>query len=474
MTLRSLLLAGASLALVLPAAAQDAPAASADEGSPLADQALGRSFTVRAEDLPPPDASAAVRNPALTVERGDAMPVAPDGFTVTLFAELDGPRQMLVLEEGGVLVAQQQAGTVMYLGDEDGDGVAETVSHFAQNFEQPYGLARLPESSEHAGDILVADVRGIWRVPYEGGIRAGGTLMHGTVPKDQASEDQMAPQQPMDHVAVTEEGVFGSSDGHSTRSLAIDPETGALMVGVGSAGNISVEQEPRATVQMFAADGANQRTYATGTRNPIGVGFHPDTGDFWAIVQERDGFGNELVPDYFAQIEDGDFYGWPYSYTGSNPQPDFAERAPDGLVESAKVGDVLFEAHSSAMDYVFYTGDAFPEEYRGDAFVALKGSWNRADPTGYKVVRIPFEDGMPVDGSYSNFLAGFWVSGDDRAEVWGRPADVAMTTDGGLLVADDTGGTIWKVSYTGGIEGEPAADVPLPVSDEEQTEEPAN
>ena len=172
------------------------------------------------------------------------------------------------------------------------------------------------------------------------------------------------------------------------------------------------------------------------------------------------------MPDFFTRIAEGEFYGWPYSYTGSHPQPGFAERAPEGLIESAKVGEVLFEGHSAAMDFVFYTGTDFPEDYHGDAFVALKGSWNRADPTGYKVVRVPFENGEPADGSYENFLTGFWVSGDDRAEIWGRPADVAMSADGSLLVADDTGGTIWKVRYVGGEEPE----VPTPVSDEAQTE----
>ena len=150
-------------------------------------------------------------------------------------------------------------------------------------------MARLPEGDEHAGDILVADVRGVWRVPYNGGVRASGAAIHGTQPKSEVAADERHPQQPMDHLPVTEQGVLGGSDGHSTRSLALHPETGAMYVGVGSAGNIAVEQEPRATVQVFDADGGNQRTFATGTRNPIGIGFHPSTGDFWAIVQERDG-----------------------------------------------------------------------------------------------------------------------------------------------------------------------------------------
>ena len=205
---------------------------------------------------------------------------------------------------------------------------------------------------------------------------------------------------------------------------------------------------PRATIQAFDADGSNQRTFADGTRNPIGIGFRPGTDELWAIVQERDGLGNRLVPDYFTRVEEGDFYGWPYAYTGSNPQPQFASLAPEGRIEEAQVGDVLFEGHSAAMDFAF-APEGFGEEYAGDAFVALKGSWNRADPTGYKVVRVPFEDGEPT-GSYENFLAGFWVEGDDRAVVWGRPADLAFLPSGAMLVADDTGGTIWHVAPTGG------------------------
>jgi glucose/arabinose dehydrogenase len=143
----------------------------------------------------------------------------------------------------------------------------------------------------------------------------------------------------------------------------------------------------------------------------------------------------------------GAFYGWPYAYTGQHPQPGYADRAPE-KVASSKVPDLLFEAHSSALDLIFYDGAQFPSEYRGDAFVALRGSWNRLQPTGYKVVRVPFKQGRP-QGFYENFASGFWVAGLARAEVWGRPAAVAVAKDGALLIADDTGGTIWRVAYVG-------------------------
>ena len=182
-------------------------------------------------------------------------------------------------------------------------------------------------------------------------------------------------------------------------------------------------------------------------RNPTALAVHPDTGELYAVVQERDGLGDRLVPDYLIRVQQGGFYGWPYAYIGKYPHPGFAQMAPD-KVSSTITPDVLFEAHSSTLDLVFYTGDQSPEEYKGSAFVALKGSWNRSEPTDYKIVRVPFRNGRP-ESSYENFATGFWASGNERAEVWGRPAALAVAKDGSLLVADDTGGTIWRISYTG-------------------------
>jgi len=419
-----------------------------DQQSAMADQEPGKRFEVRADALPEPYADEAVRNPPNVVERGPSEPTAPEGFTVTLFAEqLKHPRKLLVMENGDVLLAEQEAGYVTFLRDEDGDGKADVVSRFADGFEQPYGMAVVP-SGEHQGDILVADARGIWRVPFkEGGIRPDMKEL------GKVDSSVTEPMTPADHIAVTESGVFGAAEGHTTRSLAVDPQSGAMFVGVGSMGNIAEEPEPKASVQRFDADGSNQTGFVSGTRNPIGLHFHPDTGDLWAVVQERDGLGSMLVPDYMARLSEGEFYGWPYSYLGGKPQPGFAERAP-ASAGSPKMPDLLFEAHSSAMDFGFVP-QSWPDDWRGDAIVALKGSWNRADPTGYKLVRVKFADGGPV-GWYENFLTGFWTEGDARATVWGRPASVAFLPDGGLLVADDTGGTVWRIApddlVTGAVE----------------------
>ena len=374
------------------------------------------------------------------MERGDHVPIVPPGFEVTLFADgLANPRQLEVLADGSVLLAQQQTGEVTWLRDDDGDGKADRRETAVTGMEEPYGLVMKDD-----GDLYVANFRGIF---VARGVAAKLT-------GDAAPQDLPLQMEP-----VTRLGVFGEAGGHSTRSLAIDPASGRMFVGVGSAENIGVEDPPRATVQVFDPSGGGQQTFASGTRNPVGIGFNPSTGKLWITVEERDGLGDELVPDYFTEVDEGDFFGWPYSYIGQHPQPGYADKAPDGRIAAAKVPSLLLEAHSSATDFVFYRGVQFPSEYRGDAFLTLKGSWNRADPTGYKVVHADFENGKPVNG-YENFMTGFWIAGDGPAKVWGRPATIAETPDGALLVGDDTGGTIWRVTYRGDISSQHAALAP--------------
>jgi glucose/arabinose dehydrogenase len=339
-----------------------------------------------------------------------------------------------------VLVAEQSGGYLTLLRD-DGEGRAKWIDRHVEDLNRPYGLAWQNDN------LLVADQDGIWQVPHViGALRAGKP-----VPAQRA--DQLPPDErkPMSGAygaqLITKKGVFGIAQGHQNRALVIDPKDGALFVGVGSSGNLGVEPEPKATIQRFDPDGSNQTTYASGTRNPTALAFHPDTGDLWAVVQERDGLGDNLPSDLLIRVQQGGFYGWPYAYVGNHPQPGFAQLAPD-KVNATITPDLLFEAHSSLLDLVFYQGDQFPAAYRGGLFVALKGSWNRSVPTGYKIVWVPFKDGRP-EGYYENFAVGFWASGEQRAEVWGRPAALAVAKDGALLVADDTGGTIWRIAYTG-------------------------
>lgn len=411
--------------------------AQAQTPSPGADQAIGQRFEIRADQLPKPFEGPIVRNPPLIVDRENRAPAVPDAFEVSLFADkLDNPRQALVLPNGDLGVVSQGSGTIFILRDADQDGRAEWIERFAAGFNKPNGIAH------RAGELLVADQEGIWGLTYQdGAIRSQGTQPRraADVPPEQRKPDPVMDGQKL----ITARGVFGGVQGHANRDLEIGPN-GQLYVGVGSAGNLGVEPEPKATIQRFSADGKEQTTIASGVRNPVGLAFHPETGALWATVQERDGFGDQLVPDYLIQVQEGGFYGWPYAYTGNHPQPGFATMAPDKIAASI-APDLLFEGHSAAMDFVFLTGERVPPDYRGDAIVALKGSWNRSKPTGYKVVRVKFEQGRPV-GWYDNFMTGFWTEGEDRALVWGRPADVALAPDGTLFVVDDTGGTIWRVT----------------------------
>jgi glucose/arabinose dehydrogenase len=444
----ALVLAVAAGTLMLSYLAIERRAISASEPAPAdmlaqnfqAQHEIGRRFHIDPADLPAPKTGPIVTNRSLTVPFTEQTLQVPQGFVAALFASgLANPRRLLVLANGDVLVAEQSAGYLTLLRD-DGTGHAVWIDRHVEDLNKPYGLAW---QGDH---LLVADQDGIWQVSHiTGALRAGRP-----VPAQRA--DQLAPDQrkpvPGAYGAemITKKGVFGIVQGHQNRHLAIDPKTGALFVGVGSSGNLGVEPEPKATIQRFDADGSNQMTYASGTRNPTALAFNPETGDLWATVQERDGLGDNLPSDYLIRVQQGGFYGWPYAYIGKHPQPGFAQLAPD-KVNASITPDLLFEAHASLLDLVFYEGDEFPPEYKGALFVALKGSWNRSVPTGYKVVRVPFKDGKP-EGYYENFATGFWASGEQRAEVWGRPAALAVAKDGSLLVADDTGGTIWRI-YNG-------------------------
>ncbi len=402
---------------------------------------IGKQYRINPAELPPPKAGPIVTNRVLIVPFNGQSLQVPPGFTATPFATgLVNPRRLLVLANGDVLVAEQSGGYLTLLRD-DGEGRAKWIDRHVEDLNRPYGLAWQNDN------LLVADQDGIWQVPHiVGAVRPGRP-----VPAQRA--DELPPDQRRPVVGaygaelVTKKGVFGIVVGHQNRDLKIDPKSGALFVGVGSSGNLGVEPEPKATIQRFDADGSNQTTYASGTRNPTALAFQPDTGQLWALVQERDGLGDNLPSDYLIRVQQNGFYGWPYAYIGKHPQTGFANIAPD-KVEASITPDLLFQAHSSVLDLVFYDGAQFPAEFKGSAFVALKGSWNRSQPTGYKVVRVPFKDGRP-EGYYENFATGFWASGENRAEVWGRPAALAVAKDGSLLVADDTGGTIWRISYTG-------------------------
>jgi glucose/arabinose dehydrogenase len=419
-------------------AATGKPSIVSGDPSLLPDQEIGRRFLVPADDLPAPKATPVASSRSFVLPYAGQVPHVPDGFEVTLFAGgLEHPRRLLVLPNGDIIVAEQRVGYLTLLREGE-DGKAGWIERHAEGFNAPYGLAW------REGKILVADQNGIWSVPHRlGGLRPGPASVQRL--EDVPPENRRPSPSLVGEKMITHKGAFGIVQGHQNRPLAIDPKSGALFIGVGSSGNLGVEPEVKASIQRFDANGSNQTTYASGMRNPTALAFQPGSGDLYAIVQERDGLGDGLVPDYLTRVQEGGFYGWPYSYIGPHPQPGFAQLNPE-KVKATLRPDVLFEAHSSLLDLVFYEGDQFPADFKGDAFVALRGSWNRSEPTGYKIVRIHFKDGRP-DGSYENFMTGFWVSGINRAEVWGRPAALAVMNDGSLLVADDTAGTIWRVMY---------------------------
>jgi glucose/arabinose dehydrogenase len=244
---------------------------------------------------------------------------------------------------------------------------------------------------------------------------------------------------------VTASGALGDGGGHSSRNIVFSPKGDKFYVAIGSRNNIAEDAEPRATIQEFAEDGTHLRTYAAGLRNPVGITFRPGTDELWTVVNERDGLGDELVPDYMTHVQAAGFYGWPYSYLGQHAEPSLQGKRPD-LVAKAIVPDLLFRSHSAPLGLVFYDGKQFPAAYQGDAFVALHGSWNAADPRGYMVVRVPFKDGRPA-GGYEAFVTGFRVGSDAPAKVWGRPVGLVVAQDGSLLVADDVSQSVWRISY---------------------------
>lgn len=381
----------------------------------IPEQKVGAHFDISPAHLAAVDKSSAVSNPSEKISRpASAVPLVPPGFRVNIFASnQNGARWMAVAPNGDVFLARSEEGKVVVLRDANGDGNAEQVADYAAGFSQPHGLAF------QAGALYVGDTKAVWRIPYKDG------------------DTRAASRAP-----VIAPGSFGSDDDHWTRNVVFD-SNGRLFVAVGSTENVGEDPLPHATISVV--ENGKLATFASGLRNPVGVAFYPGTDNLYTVVNERDGLGDALVPDYLTHVERGGFYGWPYAYIGPHPDPDWGAKHPE-LVQRTKTPDVLFQSHSAPLGLVFYAGAQFPAPYRGGAFVALHGSWNAAKPTGYKVVFVPFKGGRP-SGGYDNFAVGFWHAGTDRAQVWGRPAGLAIAKDGSLLIADDGAGLVWRVSY---------------------------
>jgi glucose/arabinose dehydrogenase len=445
----SLKTAGSAAVASAPAApsSSTSKAMSGDWG----DSAPGIKRQIRVSDLPKPYATPSARNNSSIVDRPASAKLAvPSGFTVKSFvASLDGPRTIRIAPNGDIFVAETGAGRVRVLRAADGAESPSQSKVFAEGFDQPFGIGFYPSGAKPQW-VYIATRNSVVRIPYQSGdLQARG-----------------APEVIVPKLADT-------GGGHSTRDLVFSNDGKRMLVSVGSASNVAeaeVKKSPaeikrweaeyglgaawggetyRADVLVFEPSGKKPaKVFAAGIRNCVGLAVHPTAGDVWCVTNERDGLGDDLVPDYATRVKEGAFYGWPWYYLGSNEDPRHSGERPD-LAGKVTVPDVLFQAHSASVQIAFYTATsgkaAFPAQYRGGAFVSLHGSWNRAKRTGYKVVYLPLKNGVP-SGEYEDFMTGFVV---DDANVWGRPVGVAVARDGALLIADDASNQIWRVSYTG-------------------------
>jgi glucose/arabinose dehydrogenase len=396
-------------------------------------------------DMPALGASRSTSNTSRLVARpADAWPKAPPGFVVTEFASgLKEPRVVRVAPNGDIFVAESGAGRVTVLTAADGAPKAAGSEVFASGLNRPYGIAFYPPGPD-PHYVYVAATDKVVRYPYKGGDATASGPGEIVVP------------------------ALPTGPGHWTRDIAFSPDGKTMFVAVGAGSNIAEDMPPlpkdqlasfeaahafgatwgaeenRADVLAFDPDGKNMRVFATGIRNCSGLAVQPETSALWCAVNERDLLGDDLPPDYVTSVRPGAFYGWPWFYIGAHPDPRLNGARGD-LASAVALPDVLVQPHSAPLGLAFYEAAQFPGEYKGDAFVTLHGSWNRAKRTGYKVVRLLFKDGKPT-GEYEDFLVGF-VS--DDAGVWGRPVGVAVARDGALIVSDDGGNVVWRVAYKG-------------------------
>jgi glucose/arabinose dehydrogenase len=369
--------------------------------------------------LPPPYHSPSVNNgPQVIPKPGGAQLQLPAGFQIEVYAEgFERPRFMLEGASGEILLCDSvRGGTVYVLEDKDNDFKPERRKKLIEGLDRPYGLAFWKDY------LYVAETTSLKRYKYDRNAMSVG-----------AGEEIVSMKN------------FGA--GHWTRTVLFDRKGEKMYLAVGSRSNVS-PREPamRAAINRFNPDGSGHEIFASGTRNPIGLRWYPGTDALWAAVQERDLLGDDLVPDYFTHIEEGGFYGWPYAYIGAHEDPRNKSQRPD-LVKKTIVPDVPLQSHVAVLDCLFYTGKQFPPEYRGGAFLAFHGSWNRSRRVGYSVSFVPFKNGKP-SGPVEDFLTG-WMLAPDKREVWGRPVGLLQLLDGSLLVSDDGGDKIWRISYKG-------------------------
>ncbi len=377
-----------------------------------------RHHEVRADRLPPPYHTESAGNPPRVVARpANAKLYAPPGFHIELWAaDFVDPRNMVLAPNGDVFVACMSGLEIDVLRDTDGDGKPDKRWVFHDGLNRPFGLAF------RGNHLYVGNTDGIVRFDY----KPGQTQSSG---------------EPVKLVSLPR-------GGHATRNVIFNRGGSKMYVAVGSRSNVDNEtSDPlRAAITEYGPDGSGRRTFASGLRNPIGLAWNPANQTLWTTVNERDGLGDDLVPDYITEVKPGAFYGWPFSYIGKNVDPRRRGERTD-LVAKAVVPSLLIGSHSAPITMTFYDGKSFPARYRGGAFVALHGSWNREQRTGYKIIHVPFRNGKP-SGGYDDFLIG-WAPDPNSREVGGRPAGLLVLRDGSLLIADDGANVIWRVTYDG-------------------------
>ncbi len=398
------------------------------------------------DSLPAPYATKSVKNYSKVIGWPEGkLPQAPAGFTVIKFAEgLQNPRWVYVTPNGDILVAEantetkglkkvtekisgkaesqntgESANRITLLRDKDNDGKPELKQVLLFGLNQPFGMLVLGNS------LYVANTDGLLQFPYQ----AGQAQIK--------SEGKKIVELPA-----------GGYNNHWTRNIIANQNQTKIYISVGSGSNIAehgMENEiRRANILEVNPDGTGERIFASGLRNPVGMGLVPGTNELWTVVNERDELGDDLVPDFLTKVKEGAFYGWPYAYFGPNEDPRLKGQKPE-LVKQTLKPDVSLDAHTASLGLAFYSKNTFPAKYHGGAFIGQHGSWNRTALSGYKVVFVPFENGKP-SGPPEDFLTGF-IADAAKSEVYGRPVGVAVLTDGALLVADDASGIIWKIVH---------------------------
>jgi glucose/arabinose dehydrogenase len=376
--------------------------------------ALGQVTHGKKPQLPAPFATESAGNGPSEVKPPQGfLPTVPLGFRINIFAaDFKRPRWLTVAPNGDIFLADTGANQVIVLRDPKNTGGAQEREVFASGLNRPFGVAF------HDDYVYVGNQNLLLRFKY-----------------DPKTSKRLGEPEPLLRLP---------GGGHDTRTLAFSPDGKHLFIAVGSASNIDVGEEARrAAVTICDPDGNNPRIYASGLRNPVGLAIEPVTGQLWTAVNERDELGDNLPPDYFTSVKDGGFYGWPYSYIGGNVDPRVQPQKPD-LVARAIVPDVLLGSHVAPLQFAFYTGKQFPESYRGGAFVAEHGSWNRSTRAGYQIAFVAFKDGQPSADPVP-FMTGL-VPDPTKKDVYGRPVGVTVAPDGALLVSDDAAGVIYRIS----------------------------